>query len=99
MSALRLKSVKMALGRKTQVNLACHIIAIDELTDDPKITKELNDICAELWRVAGTKDNGAMFDVSEYLHEKVKRLESGGEYTEDSWEAYAYNSLMKQLED
>lgn len=89
----------MTLDRKTQVNLARHIIAIDELTDDPKITKELNDICAELWRVAGARDNGVAFDVSEYLHEKAKRLESGGEYTEDSWEAYAYNSLMKQLED
>lgn len=85
MSALRLESVKMTLSRKTQVNLARHIIAIDELTDDPKITKE--------------KDNGVAFDVSEYLHEKAKRLESGGEYTDDSWEAYAYNSLMKQLGD
>ena len=76
----------MTLDRKTQVNLARHIIAIDELTDDPKITKELNDIYAELWRVAGTKDSGAMFDVSEYLHEKAKRLESGGEYIEECWD-------------
>ena len=82
-----------------QVELAKPLIAIDALTDDPKITAELNHIAATVYRMASPHDNGVAFDVSEYLHEKMERITTGAAYTDDSWEHSAYQSLMLQLSD
>ena len=87
----------MSLSRKMQVELAKPLIEIDALTDDPKITAELNRIAATVYRMASPHDNGVAFDVSEYLHEKVERLSNGT--VSDGWEEYAYKSLMQQLDD
>lgn len=89
----------MSLSRKAQTELACHIIKVDKLSDDPRVTKELYLISAEILRLAGFKDNGVAIDVSEYLYEKMERLESGQEQAKDSWEMSAYKSLMEQLND
>ena len=78
-----------------QVELAKPLIAIDALTDDPKI----NRIAATVYRMASPNDNGVAFDVSEYLHEKMERIATGAAYTDDSWEHSAYQSLMLQLSD
>ena len=83
----------MGLSRKAQKELARHIVKIDKLSDDPKVTEELYLISAEILRLAGFKDN----DVSEYLHEKVERLSNGT--VSDGWEEYAHKSLMQQLDD
>jgi len=48
-------------------------------------------------RLAGFKDNGIAFDMSEYLHEKVDRLRNGA--VSDGWEEHARKSLMQQLRD
>ena len=48
-------------------------------------------------RLAGFKDNGIAFDMSEYLHEKVDRLRNGA--VSDGWEEHAHKSLMQQLRD
>lgn len=82
-----------------QVELAKPLIAIDALADDPKITAELNRIAATVYRMASPNDNGVAFDVSEYLHEKMERINTGAAYTDDSWEHSAYQSLMLQLSD
>ena len=87
----------MGLSRKAQKELARHIVEIDKLSDDPKVTEELYLISAEILRLAGFKDNGVAFDVSEYLHEKVERLSNGT--VSDGWEEYAHKSLMQQLDD
>ena len=87
----------MSLSRKAQKELARHIVEIDKLSDDPKVTKELYLISAEVLRLAGFKDNGIALDVSEYLHEKVERLSKG--IVSDGWEEYAHKSLMQQLDD
>ena len=87
----------MSLSREVQKEIAHHIVAIDKLSDDPRVTKELYLISAEILQLAGFKDNGVSLDVSEYLYEKVERLNSGIE--SDGWEEYAYKSLMQQLDD
>ena len=89
----------MSLSRKTQVELAKPLIAIDALTDDPKITTELNRIAATVYRIASPNDNGVAFDVSEYLHEKMERITTGAAYTYDSWEHSSNQSVMLQLSD
>ncbi|MFC2552103.1 MAG: hypothetical protein ACFNUR_02335 [Candidatus Saccharibacteria bacterium] len=86
----------MSLSRKAQKELARHIVEIDKLSDDPKVTKELYLISAEMLRLAGFKDNGVALDVSEYLHEKVERMSNG--VVSDGWEEHAYKSLIRQLD-
>lgn len=83
----------MSLSRKAQKELARHIIEIDRLSGDPKVTKELYLISAEMLRLAGFKDNGVALDVSEYLHEKVERMSNG--VVSDGWEEHAYKSLIQ----
>ena len=83
-------------SRKAQKELARHIVEIDKLSDDPKVTKELYLISAEVLRLAGFKDNGVALDISEYLHEKVEHLSNG--IVSDGWEEYAYKSLIQQLD-
>lgn len=85
----------MSLSRKSQIELARHIVEIDKISNDPRITKELYLISADLLRLSGFKDNGVALDLSEYLHEKVERLSSGIE--SDGWEEHAYKSLIDQL--
>lgn len=87
----------MSLSRKAQKELARHIVKIDKLSDNPEVTKELYLISIEMLRLAGFKDNGIAFDVSEYLHEKVDRLRNGA--VSDGWEEHAHKSLMRQLSD
>lgn len=83
----------MSLSRKAQKELARHIIEIDRLSGDLKVTKELYLISAEMLRLAGFKDNSVVLDVSEYLHEKVERLSNGT--VSDGWEDYTYKSLIQ----
>ena len=87
----------MSLSRKAQKELARHIVEIDKLSDNPEVTKELYLISIEMLRLAGFKDNGIAFDVSEYLHEKVDRLRNSA--VSDGWEEHAHKSLMQQLRD
>ena len=87
----------MSLSRKAQKELARHIVEIDKLSDNPEVTKELYLISKEMLRLAGFKDNGIAFDMSEYLHEKVDRLRNGA--VSDGWEEHARKSLMQQLRD
>ena len=85
----------MSLSRKAQTELARHIVEIDKLSDDPKVTKELYLISAEIFRLSGFKDNGVAFDLSEYLYEKTTRLDNNTE--SNGWEESAYKFLMDQL--
>lgn len=87
----------MTLNRKEQAKLARHIITIDKLTSDPRIVEQLSLVANELFALSGYDDNGVALDLSEYLHEKVERLKTGKNTSDDTWEVYALTSLEKQL--